>query len=340
MANPIANIELEGGDIIKAKLFPDVAPNTVNNFISLANEGFYDGTQFYIAVDGTMIQGGSPDNTSEGGPGYTIPGEFSSNGFENKLKHLSGVLTMVHDENMADSAGSQFIILCRAIPEYDGKYASFGKVIDGMDIVNSISHMEVDTSRRLCNPQTIRQITVDTWDISYPKPVTDRDKLKEYLKERKEKKDEKIKERENNRSISPKKDEKKPTLITCPCCGKMISNQAIACPGCGQPMNSELKMELNKYNDVSELKGEFQGVYRVGLFGSKTEVYCPRCGSSNCSHYNDRTIIPEKTKTRYTANLNPLHPFTLVNKKEKVVRKERTVDTHYFICNSCGKQFL
>ena len=144
MANPIVTIEMENGDIIKAELYPNVAPNTVNNFISLINHGFYDGVIFHRVIPGFMIQGGDPDGVGTGGPGYSIKGEFARNGFKNDLKHTAGVLSMARSM-LPNSAGSQFFIMHKDAPHLDGDYAAFGKVIEGMDVVDKIANVYLDT---------------------------------------------------------------------------------------------------------------------------------------------------------------------------------------------------
>ena len=136
MTNPIVTIEMENGDIMKAELYPEVAPNTVNNFVSLVKKGYYDGLIFHRVINGFMIQGGCPDGTGMGGPGYTIKGEFAQNGFANNLAHTEGVLSMARAMH-PDSAGSQFFIMHKAAPHLDGAYAAFGKIIEGMDIVTT-----------------------------------------------------------------------------------------------------------------------------------------------------------------------------------------------------------
>ena len=146
--NPVVTIEMENGDIIKAELYPEIAPNTVNNFISLINHNFYDGVIFHRVINGFMLQGGDPDGTGMGGPGYSIKGEFSSNGFKNDLKHEPGVLSMARTM-MPNSAGSQFFIMHQTSPHLDGDYAAFGKVIEGMDVVNKIAETETDWSDRI-----------------------------------------------------------------------------------------------------------------------------------------------------------------------------------------------
>lgn len=138
MANPIVTITMRNGDVMKAELYPEIAPNTVNNFISLINKGFYNGLTFHRVILGFMLQGGCPDGNGMGGPGYTIKGEFAHNGFKNDLKHTEGVLSMARSM-MPNSAGSQFFIMHKAAPHLDGEYAAFGKIIEGMDVVNKIA---------------------------------------------------------------------------------------------------------------------------------------------------------------------------------------------------------
>ena len=169
MSNPIVTIEMENGDIMKAELYPEIAPNTVNNFISLVKKGFYDGVIFHRVINGFMIQGGDPDGTGMGGPGYEIKGEFSQNGFKNDLKHSEGVLSMARTM-IPDSAGSQFFILHKNSPHLDGAYAAFGKVIDGMDVVNKIAETATDYSDRPLQPQVMKTVTVETFGVDYPEP--------------------------------------------------------------------------------------------------------------------------------------------------------------------------
>ena len=167
--NPIITITMENGDVIKAELYPEVAPNSVNNFISLIKKGFYDGLIFHRVINGFMIQGGCPDGTGMGGPGYSIPGEFAQNGFKNDLKHEEGVLSMARAMN-PDSAGSQFFIMHKAAPHLDGAYAAFGKVTEGMDIVNKIAETDTDYRDRPMTPQKIATVTVETFGVDYPEP--------------------------------------------------------------------------------------------------------------------------------------------------------------------------
>lgn len=169
MANPIVTITMENGDVIKAELYPQIAPNTVNNFISLINKGFYDGLIFHRVIQGFMIQGGCPQGTGMGGPGYSIKGEFSQNGFKNDLKHSEGVLSMARSM-MPNSAGSQFFIMHKSAPHLDGAYAAFGKVVEGMDVVNKIAETRTDYSDRPLKEQKIKKMTVDTFGEEYPEP--------------------------------------------------------------------------------------------------------------------------------------------------------------------------
>lgn len=170
MANPIITITMENGDTITAELYPDIAPNTVNNFISLVKKGFYDGLIFHRVIKGFMIQGGCPSGTGTGGPGYSIKGEFSQNGFQNDLKHTAGVLSMARSM-MPNSAGSQFFIMHETSPHLDGAYAAFGKVTEGMDVVNKIASVQTDYNDRPVDVQKIKSITVNTQGIDYPDPV-------------------------------------------------------------------------------------------------------------------------------------------------------------------------
>lgn len=167
--NPIVTIEMENGSIITAELYPEIAPNTVNNFISLIQHNFYDGLIFHRVIKGFMIQGGCPDGNGMGGPGYSIAGEFSSNGFQNDLKHAPGVLSMARSM-MPDSAGSQFFIMHQDSPHLDGSYAAFGRVIEGMERVNEIAETRTDYSDRPLEDQRIKSMTVETFDVTYPEP--------------------------------------------------------------------------------------------------------------------------------------------------------------------------
>ena len=158
--NPVVTIEMENGDIIKAELYPEIAPNTVNNFISLVKKGYYDGLIFHRVINGFMIQGGCPDGTGMGGPGYSIAGEFAQNGFQNDLKHTEGVLSMARSM-MPNSAGSQFFIMHKNSPHLDGAYAAFGKVIEGQDVVNTIATTQTDYSDRPLTEQKIKSIVIE-----------------------------------------------------------------------------------------------------------------------------------------------------------------------------------
>ncbi len=167
--NPIVTIEMENGDIMKAELFPEIAPISVNNFISLIQKKFYDGLIFHRVIKGFMIQGGCPEGTGMGGPGYSIKGEFSSNGVENDLLHTAGVLSMARSMH-PDSAGSQFFIMHKDAPHLDGAYAAFGKITEGMDIVDKIAETNTDYSDRPLVSQQIKTMTVDTFGVDYPNP--------------------------------------------------------------------------------------------------------------------------------------------------------------------------
>ena len=169
MANPIVTIEMENGGIIKAELYPNVAPNTVNNFISLINKGFYDGTIFHRVIPGFMIQGGDPEGTGMGGPDYEIKGEFTANGFQNDLNHTRGVLSMART-TMPDSAGSQFFIMTEDSPHLDGQYASFGMVIEGIEVADEIVNTPRDWHDRPRQEQKMKKVTVDTFGETYPEP--------------------------------------------------------------------------------------------------------------------------------------------------------------------------
>ena len=169
--NPIITFEMENGDIMKAELYPQVAPNTVNNFISLVNKGFYDGLIFHRVINGFMIQGGDPEGTGMGGPGYGIKGEFAQNGFANDLKHTAGVLSMARSM-MPNSAGSQFFIMHKDAPHLDGAYAAFGKIIEGMDVVNKIAEVATDYSDRPMEDQRMKNVTVATFGVDYDEPET------------------------------------------------------------------------------------------------------------------------------------------------------------------------
>ena len=170
MANPIVTIEMESGAVMSGELYPEIAPNTVNNFIALANSGFYDGVVFHRVIPGFMIQGGDPDGNGTGGPGYEIRGEFSANGFKNGLKHTLGVLSMARTM-IPDSAGSQFFIMVADAPHLDGQYAAFGKITENAQAAVDISRV----NRNMYNdmpkkPQVIKSIRVDTQGVDYPAP--------------------------------------------------------------------------------------------------------------------------------------------------------------------------
>ena len=169
MANPIVTFEMANGDIIKAELYPEIAPNTVNNFISLVSSGFYDGLIFHRVIKGFMIQGGDPQGTGMGGPGYSIKGEFLRNGVANNLKHGRGVLSMARAMS-PNSAGSQFFIMHASAPHLDGQYAAFGKVIEGIENVDKIAGVDVDYNDRPEQEQKMAKVTVDTFGVEYPQP--------------------------------------------------------------------------------------------------------------------------------------------------------------------------
>lgn len=167
--NPILTITMEDGSVMKAELYPEIAPNTVNNYISLVKKGFYDGLIFHRVISGFMLQGGDPEGTGMGGPGYSIKGEFSHNGFKNDLKHTEGVLSMARSF-MPNSAGSQFFIMHKTSPHLDGEYAAFGKVTEGMDVVNAIAAVDTDYNDRPLKEQKIKSMTVETFGVDYPEP--------------------------------------------------------------------------------------------------------------------------------------------------------------------------
>ena len=169
MSNPIVTIEMENGEVMKAELYPEIAPNTVNNFVSLCTKGFYDGVIFHRVISGFMIQGGDPQGKGVGGPGYSIRGEFTANGFKNELKHSRGVLSMAR--TMApNSAGSQFFIMHEDAPHLDGQYAAFGKIVEGLDVVDAIANTRVDYNDRPRVPQVMKKVTVETFGVDYPEP--------------------------------------------------------------------------------------------------------------------------------------------------------------------------
>ena len=167
--NPIATITMENNDTIKVELYPNIAPNTVNNFISLAESGFYDGLIFHRVIPGFMIQGGDPEGRGTGGPGYAIKGEFESNGVDNELNHERGVLSMARSQD-PDSAGSQFFIMVAEATHLDGEYAAFGKVTEGMDAVDKIVNVEKDKQDKPREDQKIKQVTVETFGVEFPEP--------------------------------------------------------------------------------------------------------------------------------------------------------------------------
>lgn len=167
--NPIVTITMKGGDIIKLELYPDIAPISVNNFISLINKKFYDGLIFHRVIRGFMIQGGCPEGSGAEGPGYQIKGEFAQNGVKNNLKHTEGVLSMARSQH-PDSAGSQFFIMHKNAPHLDGGYAAFGKVTEGMDVVNRIAETATDFEDRPLENQVMESVTVDTFGVEYPEP--------------------------------------------------------------------------------------------------------------------------------------------------------------------------
>lgn len=167
--NPIVTIEMSNGNIMKAELYPHIAPNTVNNFISLINKGYYDGLIFHRVIPGFMIQGGCPEGSGMGGPGYSIKGEFSQNGFTNQFKHAEGVLSMARSSN-PNSAGSQFFIMVEKAPHLDGQYASFGKIIEGIEEAHRIVNVKRDYSDRPIEPERISNIKVETFGVDYEEP--------------------------------------------------------------------------------------------------------------------------------------------------------------------------
>ena len=169
MSNPIVTFEMENGGVMKAELYPDIAPNTVNNFISLVSKGFYDGLTFHRVIPGFMIQGGDPMGNGMGGPDYSIRGEFKSNGFNNTLLHTRGVLSMARSM-MPNSAGSQFFVMHEDAPHLDGQYAAFGKVIEGIEVVDQICDVRTDYNDKPRIPQVMKKVTVETFGVEYPEP--------------------------------------------------------------------------------------------------------------------------------------------------------------------------
>ena len=169
MANPIVTFEMEDGGIMKAELYPEIAPNTVNNFISLVSKGFYDGLIFHRVIPGFMIQGGDPMGNGMGGPEYSIRGEFLANGFNNTLLHSRGVLSMARSM-MPNSAGSQFFVMHEDAPHLDGQYAAFGKVIEGIEVVDQVCRVRTDYNDKPRIPQVMKKVTVETFGVEYPEP--------------------------------------------------------------------------------------------------------------------------------------------------------------------------
>ena len=167
--NPIVTITMEDGSVMKAELYPEIAPESVNNFVTLINKKFCDGLIFHRVISGFMIKGGDPEGIGIGGPGYCIKGEFALNGFENNLKHTEGVLSMARAQN-PDSAGSQFFIMHKDSPFLDGQYAAFGKLIEGMEVVNAIASVETDYRDKPLTPQRMKTVTVETFGVDYPEP--------------------------------------------------------------------------------------------------------------------------------------------------------------------------
>lgn len=169
MKNPIVTIKMYDGGVIKAELYPEIAPNTVNNFISLVNKGFYNGLIFHRVIPGFMIQGGCPKGNGTGGPGYQIPGEFTANGYANDLRHTRGILSMARAMD-PDSAGSQFFIMHEDAPHLDGQYAAFGQVLEGMDVVDKIAATKTGWGDKPLTPQIMKKVTVETFGEEYPDP--------------------------------------------------------------------------------------------------------------------------------------------------------------------------
>ncbi|WP_432401791.1 peptidylprolyl isomerase [Wukongibacter sp. M2B1] len=167
--NPVVTITMENGSLIKVELYPDVAPNTVKNFISLVKKGYYNGLIFHRVIKGFMLQGGCPEGTGTGGPGYSIKGEFSGNGFENDLKHAAGVISMARAMN-PNSAGSQFFIMHKDSPHLDGQYAAFGKVIEGIEVVNNIADVDTNHMDRPLDEQKMKEVTVELFGEEYEEP--------------------------------------------------------------------------------------------------------------------------------------------------------------------------
>ena len=169
MSNPIITITMQDGSVMKGELYPEIAPNTVNNFISLVKKGYYNGLIFHRVIPGFMIQGGCPDGTGMGGPGYCIKGEFSQNGFKNDLKHTKGVLSMAR--TMApNTAGSQFFIMHQTSPHLDGAYAAFGKITEGLDVIDAIANVQTNYMDKPMKDQVIKTMEIDTLGVDYPEP--------------------------------------------------------------------------------------------------------------------------------------------------------------------------
>ena len=169
MTHPVVTFEMENGGTFKAELYPEAAPNTVNNFLSLVGQGFYDGLIFHRVIAGFMIQGGDPNGTGTGGPGYSIKGEFAANGVNNPLRHTRGVLSMARAMH-PDSAGSQFFVMHADADYLDGQYAAFGKVIEGMETVDAVAAAKTDFRDRPLSPQKMKRVTAETFGVSYPEP--------------------------------------------------------------------------------------------------------------------------------------------------------------------------
>ncbi len=170
MSNPIVTIKMKNDKVIKIELYPEIAPNTVNNFISLVKKGFYNGIIFHRVIKGFMIQGGDPNGRGDGGPGYSIKGEFKSNGFKNELKHTRGVISMARTMN-PNSAGSQFFIMHEDAPHLDGEYAAFGKVVEGIEVVDEIANCDTDYMDKPLQEQIMKEVSVETFGIEYPEVV-------------------------------------------------------------------------------------------------------------------------------------------------------------------------
>lgn len=167
--NPIVTFQMKNGDVFRAELYPEIAPNTVNNFVTLIQQGFYDGLTFHRVIRGFMLQGGDPQGTGMGGPGYSIPGEFNRNGFQNPLLHEKGVLSMARSMS-PNSAGSQFFVMHEKAPHLDGEYAAFGKVIEGLDVVDKIAEVKTDRRDKPVEPQIMEKVSVETFGETYAEP--------------------------------------------------------------------------------------------------------------------------------------------------------------------------